>query len=274
MTGTAREAAPELWDIYHLPVVPIPDEPALPARSTCPTLAVRGRGRTSGRRSSRRSVSVHGAGPTGSGRHPQRQGQRAPAVAAGRDRRLDSPRAQRGAHMPRRRPSSPWPASRARSPSPRTWPAAAPTSGSAPGWPGCGGLHVIATECHESQRIDRQLFGRCARQGDPGSARLYVSMEDEIIRRYVPEALRGGLIGGQLAARVPGPGTRRLRRVRAAQGATERLAFRSAALGAAHGHMARRLAVLCPRRVVRLGSRGGGGAHRAAEISFLTNRRL
>jgi preprotein translocase subunit SecA len=53
-----------------------------------------------------------------------------------------------------------------------------------------GGLHVIATECHESGRIDRQLFGRSARQGDPGSARSFVSMEDELIRRFVPGPAR------------------------------------------------------------------------------------
>ena len=49
-----------------------------------------------------------------------------------------------------------------------------------------GGLHVIVAECNESARIDRQLFGRAARQGDPGSARLYVSMEDEIVQRFIP----------------------------------------------------------------------------------------
>lgn len=44
-----------------------------------------------------------------------------------------------------------------------------------------GGLHVIATEMHESARIDRQLIGRCGRQGDPGSFRQYLSLEDEIL---------------------------------------------------------------------------------------------
>jgi preprotein translocase subunit SecA len=53
-----------------------------------------------------------------------------------------------------------------------------------------GGLHVIATERHESGRIDRQLFGRCARQGDPGTSQAYISMDDEIIRRFVPESLK------------------------------------------------------------------------------------
>jgi preprotein translocase subunit SecA len=47
-----------------------------------------------------------------------------------------------------------------------------------------GGLHVIAAEPNESARIDRQLFGRCARQGDPGSAQGIFSLEDEIISRY------------------------------------------------------------------------------------------
>lgn len=49
-----------------------------------------------------------------------------------------------------------------------------------------GGLHVIATEFHEAGRIDRQLFGRCARQGDPGSCRMFFSLEDELFTRFVP----------------------------------------------------------------------------------------
>ncbi len=47
-----------------------------------------------------------------------------------------------------------------------------------------GGLHVIGTERHESRRIDRQLAGRCARQGDPGYCQFFVSLEDEIIEAY------------------------------------------------------------------------------------------
>jgi len=52
-----------------------------------------------------------------------------------------------------------------------------------------GGLHVIATECNASSRIDRQLFGRSARQGDPGSASHYASFEDEVLRRNLPKAM-------------------------------------------------------------------------------------
>jgi preprotein translocase subunit SecA len=56
-----------------------------------------------------------------------------------------------------------------------------------------GGLHVIATERHESGRVDRQLFGRAGRQGDPGSAQAFMSVEDEIVRRYLPQAAQATL---------------------------------------------------------------------------------
>jgi preprotein translocase subunit SecA len=53
-----------------------------------------------------------------------------------------------------------------------------------PGVPDKGGLYVIGTERHESRRIDRQLRGRCARQGDPGATRFYVSFEDDLMRNF------------------------------------------------------------------------------------------
>ncbi len=53
-----------------------------------------------------------------------------------------------------------------------------------------GGLHVILTEYHESRRIDRQLFGRGGRQGDPGSCEAIVSLEDETFAVYAPGATR------------------------------------------------------------------------------------
>ena len=51
-----------------------------------------------------------------------------------------------------------------------------------------GGLHVILTEYHESRRVDRQLLGRCARQGDPGSCQAIVALDDELYRVHVPAA--------------------------------------------------------------------------------------
>lgn len=62
-----------------------------------------------------------------------------------------------------------------------------------PGVAELGGLHVIAAEPQRSTRIDRQLIGRAARQGDPGSCRLYASADDELFVRHAPE-LRNRLV--------------------------------------------------------------------------------
>jgi preprotein translocase subunit SecA len=88
-----------------------------------------------------------------------------------------------------------------------------------------GGLHVIATERHESGRIDRQLFGRCARQGDPGSAQAFMSVDDELIRRFVPDWMRRRL---KSAVAIKGPGARPLAQmaISRAQRAAQRMAFR------------------------------------------------
>ncbi len=69
-----------------------------------------------------------------------------------------------------------------------------------------GGLHVIATELHASPRIDRQLFGRGARQGDPGSARAYASVEDDLLAKHVPEIVRRSLATA-LKSKCPGSPT-------------------------------------------------------------------
>jgi preprotein translocase subunit SecA len=52
-----------------------------------------------------------------------------------------------------------------------------------------GGLHVIATERNDARRIDRQLYGRCARQGDPGSAEAFMSLQDENLAVFYPTAM-------------------------------------------------------------------------------------
>jgi preprotein translocase subunit SecA len=71
-----------------------------------------------------------------------------------------------------------------------------------PGVAELGGLHVLATERHESRRIDRQLRGRCARQGDPGSSHFFIALEDDLMRlfgsdRIVKVMERVGLEEGQ-----------------------------------------------------------------------------
>ncbi|HEY8394802.1 MAG TPA: preprotein translocase subunit SecA, partial [Thermaerobacter sp.] len=54
-----------------------------------------------------------------------------------------------------------------------------------------GGLHIIGTERHESRRIDNQLRGRAGRQGDPGSSRFYLSLEDDLLRLFGSDNIRG-----------------------------------------------------------------------------------
>jgi len=54
-----------------------------------------------------------------------------------------------------------------------------------------GGLHIVGTERHEARRIDNQLRGRAGRQGDPGSSRFYVSLEDDVVKRFGGDRIKG-----------------------------------------------------------------------------------
>jgi preprotein translocase subunit SecA len=70
-----------------------------------------------------------------------------------------------------------------------------------------GGLHVILTGFHESPRIDRQLYGRAGRQGDPGSCEAIVALDDELFARFAPASVRlfGGVAaGGGISGRLAG----------------------------------------------------------------------
>ena len=66
-----------------------------------------------------------------------------------------------------------------------------------------GGLHIVGTERHESRRIDNQLRGRAGRQGDPGSSRFYVSLEDDVIRRFGGERIKGVMEWAGMGEGVP-----------------------------------------------------------------------
>jgi preprotein translocase subunit SecA len=72
--------------------------------------------------------------------------------------------------------------------------------GLGPGVAERGGLHVIATERADARRIDRQLIGRCGRQGDPGSCETILSLEDDQAARYFPRGVH------RLLVRVAGAG--------------------------------------------------------------------
>jgi preprotein translocase subunit SecA len=76
-----------------------------------------------------------------------------------------------------------------RSRSPPTWRVEGRTSFWGTGVVGLGGLHILGTERHESRRIDNQLRGRAGRQGDPGSSRFYLSLEDDLLRIFGSERI-------------------------------------------------------------------------------------
>lgn len=91
-----------------------------------------------------------------------------------------------------------------------------------------GGLHVIVSEPHDVARVDLQLIGRCARQGDPGSARTFVSAEDHLISRYAPHLVQPMKRTASASGELPLDMTSRIRRAQqgvARQQATERAAL-------------------------------------------------
>ena len=66
-----------------------------------------------------------------------------------------------------------------------------------------GGLHILGTERHEARRIDNQLRGRSGRQGDPGSSRFYISLEDDLMKILGSDRVRGMLVRAGMSNGVP-----------------------------------------------------------------------
>jgi preprotein translocase subunit SecA len=178
MTGTAREVARELWAVYRLPVVSIatnrpvqrrrlPDQVHLSADAkwtaiveTLRTLHAEGRPVLVGTRSVAASEHLSGLLTSAGLQHQvlnARQDQEEAKVIANAGERgritVATNMAGRGTDIRL-----------------------------GPGVAELGGLHVLATERHDARRIDRQLFGRGGRQGDPGSFQAIVSLEDEIVQ--------------------------------------------------------------------------------------------
>ena len=92
---------------------------------------------------------------------------------------------------------------------------------------GVGGLHILGTERHESRRIDNQLRGRAGRQGDPGSSRFYLSLEDDLMRIFAKEWVRTLLQRLGMEEGVPIESRHDLARIEAAQKAVEGQNFES-----------------------------------------------
>jgi len=187
MTGTAREVAGELWSIYRLRVVTIPTNRPLhrhflPDRiyptgeqkwkavvATVGDMRRRGRPILVGTRSVEASEQVSGlleaAGLSHKVLNARQDKEEAEIIARAGEQgtiTVATNMAGRGTDILL-----------------------------APGVAERGGLYVIATERHEARRIDRQLFGRCGRQGDPGTCEAIVSLEDELIVVYGNSVLKG-----------------------------------------------------------------------------------
>jgi preprotein translocase subunit SecA len=191
MTGTAREVARELWSVYRLPVVSIPtnrpaqrrrlpdevyltaDEKWAAILAALRRLQAEGRPVLVGTRSVAASEHLSGlleaAGLAHQVLNARQDQEEAEVIAKAGERgriTVATNMAGRGTDIRL-----------------------------APGVAELGGLHVLATERHDARRIDRQLFGRGGRQGDPGSYQAIVSLEDEIVENcFKGRALRLGRV--------------------------------------------------------------------------------
>ncbi|MBV8550743.1 MAG: preprotein translocase subunit SecA [Acidobacteriaceae bacterium] len=90
-----------------------------------------------------------------------------------------------------------------------------------------GGLHILGTERHESRRIDNQLRGRAGRQGDPGSSRFYLSLQDDLLRIFGGERMQNLMLRLGMEEDVPIESKLITRRIAAAQKAVEAQHFAS-----------------------------------------------
>ena len=180
MTGTAREAAGELWSVYRLGVRRVATRRPLRRRELPPRMLATAAARWA-------DVVARVAELARSGR-PVLVGTRSIAASEQLSRLLHDAGIEHRVLNARQDEAEAEIAAMAGEPHRVTVATNMAGRGTdvklAPGVAEHGGLHVIATEYHEAGRIDRQLFGRCGRQGDPGSFEVIASLEDDLMARY------------------------------------------------------------------------------------------
>ncbi len=88
-------------------------------------------------------------------------------------------------------------------------------------WSALGGLHIVGTERHESRRIDNQLRGRAGRQGDPGSSRFFLSLQDDLLRIFGGERMQNLMLRLGMEEDVPIESKLITKRIATAQKAVE-----------------------------------------------------